>query len=78
MNRMMMNNWAELDQIAIDGIIEYNNYASEKFNTFSVGYEPEDYKELCTVVAHLIICNKTLLLHIDENYRSQNESTPIN
>lgn len=74
----MTNNWAELNQIAIDGIIEYNNYASEKFNTFSVGYEPEDYKELCTVVAHLLICNKMLLLHIDENYRRLNEPTPSN
>ena len=54
------------------------NYASEKFNTFSVGYEPEDYKELCTVVAHLLICNKMLLLHIDENYRRLNEPTPSN
>ena len=71
----MTSNWADLDQVAIDGIIEYNKYAMERFNTFSVGYEEEDYKELCKIVAHLLICNRTLLLHIDENFRRENEPT---
>lgn len=70
-----MSNWADLDQVAIDAIIEYNEYASVKFNTFSPDLREEDYKELCKIVAHLLICNKSLLLYIDEDYRRKHEST---
>ena len=70
---MKMNNWAKLDREALNGIIEYLDYAEKVFPNGTTEMDVDEIRDLLTAYTHLIICCKTLLLNADPAYREQVE-----
>ena len=57
---MKMNNWAKLDREALNGIIEYLDYAEKVFPNGTTEMDVDEIRDLLTAYTHLIICCKTL------------------
>ena len=60
-----MSNWAKLDRVALNGIIEYLDHAEEIFPDGVTEMEADEIMDLLVTYKHLIICCKTLLLNTD-------------
>jgi hypothetical protein len=68
-----MSNWAKLDRVALNGIIEYLDHAEEIFPDRATEMEADEIRDLLVTYTHLVICCKTLLLNTDPVYRERVE-----
>lgn len=69
-------NWALLSRQALDGIADYYEYAKIQFPE-EEELPDEEIRNVLTIYAHLLVCVKSLLLHTDNQFRSQVESDLI-
>lgn len=74
----LLNNWAKLDTIALDGIGEYIDYAKTVFPKEGQDITDEKIEEILKTYTHLLVCAHVLLLNAHPKYRSRVESIDHN
>lgn len=69
----LLNNWAALDSVALNGIGEYIEHARKIFPKEGEDLSDEKIEEILKTYTHILVCAHVLLLNCDSKYRSRVE-----
>ena len=67
-------NWARLDEVGLEAIVDYVEEAEKNFPKEGMILKDDNWENLLVNYAHLLLCTKLLMLHCYPKYWDRIES----